>query len=71
MHRDGNEDFSQPRALFELFDAGQRERLFSNIAAAMNGIPDEIADRQITLFMQVHPEYGMGVRAARDKLKAG
>lgn len=70
-HRDGNEDFSQPRALFELFDADQRARLFSNLAEAMNGIPEEIAERQIALFTQVHPEYGAGVRAARAKLAAG
>lgn len=65
-HRIGNDDFSQPRALFELFDAGQRERLFSNLAAAMYGIPQEIADRQIALFTKVHPEYGGGVKAALE-----
>ena len=66
-HRIGNDDFSQPRALFELFDAGQRQRLFSNLAAAMYGIPQEIADRQITLFTKVHPEYGAGVKAALEQ----
>ncbi|GLI21507.1 catalase [Xanthobacter flavus] len=65
-HRIGNDDFSQPRALFELFDAGQRQRLFSNLAAAMYGIPQEIADRQIALFTKVHPEYGAGVKAALE-----
>lgn len=63
-HREGNDDFSQPRALFLLMDAGQRQRLFSNIAAAMGGVPRAIIDRQIALFDQVHPEYGAGVRAA-------
>lgn len=63
-HRVGNDDFSQPRALFELFDEGERQRLFSNIAAAMLGVPSEIAERQVALFDQVHPEYGAGVRAA-------
>ena len=62
-HRDGNDDFSQPRALFELFDDKQRERLFSNIADAMNGIPKEIAERQCKLFDQIHKNYGAGVRA--------
>ncbi|MFG1403200.1 catalase [Xanthobacter sediminis] len=64
-HRAGNDDFSQPRALFELFDAAERARLFSNLADAMAGIPEEIAARQIALFDKVHPEYGAGVRAAR------
>ncbi len=63
-HRAGNDDFSQPRALFRLFDAGQRGRLFANIAAAMQCVPDFIIDRQLALFDQVDPEYGAGVRAA-------
>lgn len=33
-HRVGNDDYSQPRALWNLFDAGQKQRLYSNIAAA-------------------------------------
>lgn len=63
-HREGNDDFSQPRALFNLFDDGQKLRLFSNIAAAMQGVPQEIVDRQLALFDQVHPDYGKGVREA-------
>jgi catalase len=67
-HRDGNDDYSQPRALFALFDAGQRQRLFQNIAEAMRGIPEVIAARQLALFDRVHPDYGAGVRAARAVL---
>ncbi|HTC07153.1 MAG TPA: catalase [Acetobacteraceae bacterium] len=63
-HRVGNDDFGQPRALFLLFDAGQRQRLFANTAAAMAGVPDRIAQRQLALFDKVHPDYGAGVRAA-------
>lgn len=63
-HRAGNDDFGQPRALFELFDEGQRRRLFANIAAAMQGVPAEIVARQVALFDRVHPDYGAGVRAA-------
>ena len=63
-HRDGNDDYSQPRALFELFDQGQRTRLFDNIAAAMFGIPQEIIDRQLGHFDKAHPDYGQGVRNA-------
>ncbi|WP_119680036.1 catalase [Indioceanicola profundi] len=70
-HRVGNDDFIQPRALFNLFDAGQKQRLFENIAEAMNGIPDFIAERQLALFDQIHPEYGAGVRAARAALAGG
>ncbi len=63
-HREGNDDFGQPRALFELFNAEQRARLFSNIADAMQGVPQNIVDRQIGLFDKVHAEYGAGVRKA-------
>ena len=36
-HRDGNDDYRQVTALFNLFDAGQRQRLFTN-----SGVPKEI-----------------------------
>jgi len=67
-HRDGNDDYGQPRALFNLFDAGQRARLFSNIAAAMGGIPGEIVERQLAHFKLVHPDYEAGVRAALEHM---
>ena len=70
-HRIGNDDFGQPRALFNLFDAGQKARLFSNIAAAMGGVPEEIVERQCKLFDQIHAEYGAGVRAAVARAKEG
>ena len=63
-HREGNDDFSQPRALFKLFNAAQRQRLFSNIAAAMQGVPQSIVDRQTALFDKIDPAYGAGVRTA-------
>ncbi len=63
-HRAGNDDFSQPRALFNLFDADQKQRLFGNVAAAMQGVPDFIVERQLALFDKVHPDYGAGVRKA-------
>ncbi|MFZ6047639.1 catalase [Pseudomonas sp. CR3202] len=63
-HRDGNDDYSQPRSLFQLFDEGQKQRLFGNIAASMAGVPQFIIDRQLAHFDKVHPDYGNGVRAA-------
>ena len=63
-HRDGNDDFGQPAALFRLFDEGQRQRLFANFAAAMQGVPATIVERQLALFTRVDPAYGAGVRAA-------
>lgn len=42
--------YKQPRDLFSLFDAGQKQRLFSNIAEAMKGVPRDIIDRQLGHF---------------------
>ncbi len=63
-HRADNDDYIQPRALFLLFDAAQKQRLYANIAAAMSGVPDFIIERQLGHFAKVHPEYGAGVAAA-------
>ncbi|MFD2651369.1 catalase KatA [Brucella rhizosphaerae] len=63
-HRIGNDDYSQPRALFNLFDDGEKQRLFSNIAAAMGGVPGFIVERQLGHFKLIHPDYEAGVRAA-------
>ncbi|GGE47389.1 catalase A [Agaricicola taiwanensis] len=67
-HRDGNDDHRQPRALFELFDEGQRQRLFLNLAEAMWGVPQEIIERQLGHFTKVHPDYGAGVRSALETM---
>jgi catalase len=58
------DEFTQPRALFNLFDAAQKQRLFSNVADAMTGVPAAIVERQCALFDKVHPDYGRGVRNA-------
>jgi len=41
--------------------APQREQLFSNIAEAMDGVPERIKARQIAHFYQADPAYGRGV----------
>jgi catalase len=67
-HRVGNDDYVQPRALWNLFDEGQRQRLYGNIAAAMAGVPDAIVERQLGHFAQIDPAYAEGVREARVRL---
>ena len=67
-HREGNDDYGQPRALFNLFDKGQKARLFSNLAEAMQGVPEFILERQLGHFAKVHPDYATGVRAALAEL---
>jgi len=63
-HREGNDDYGQPRALFNLFDDAQRARLYSNVAAAMGGVPRHIIDRQLEHFRKVDPAYADGVAGA-------
>jgi catalase len=63
-HRDGNDDFTQVTALFNLMSENQKEQLFSNIADAMDGVPTNIVNRQLALFEQVHTDYAAGVKKA-------
>ncbi|MHA6690059.1 catalase [Devosia sp. A449] len=69
-HRDGNDDYGQPRALWALFDDAQKGRLYDNLAAAMAGVPDAIIERQLAHFHLIHPDYAEGIRTARAALSA-
>ena len=69
-HRVGNDDYTQVAALFRLFDSAQRQRLFGNIAAAMQGVPAEIVERQLEHFARVDPAYAAGVRSALAPVQA-
>lgn len=63
-HRAGNDDYSQARALFNLFDAGEKQRTCENIAGSMKGVPSFIIDRALGHFDLIDPAYGEGIRAA-------
>jgi catalase len=60
-HRDGNDDYRQPGDLFRLLSADAQQRLFGNIAEAMQGVPTDIVKRQIVHFYKADPKYGAGV----------
>ncbi len=64
-HREGNDDYSQAGALFRLMNDDQKEQLFSNIAGAMDGVPERIRMRQLAHFYNADPAYAAGVA---DKL---
>jgi catalase len=70
-HRVGNDDFGQVKALFDLFDDAHRDRLYANIAAAMQGAPEDIIKRQIALFAKVDPALwsGRGEGDGRQRLR--
>jgi hypothetical protein len=63
-HRDGNDDYTQPGDLFRLMSPAQKQQLFSNIAGAMNGVPEEIVRRQLGHFHKADPAYAAGVAKA-------
>jgi catalase len=63
-HRDGNDDYTQPGNLFRLMTPEQQGRLFQNIADAMEGVPEEIIQRQLEHFHRADPAYAAGVAAA-------
>lgn len=71
-HWDHSEDqdyFSQPRALYELLDDAEHQRMFKRIAGELIDATEATQVRQIALFKQVHPEYGAGVEKALNELK--
>ncbi|MGM0634829.1 MAG: catalase [Bacteroidota bacterium] len=60
-------EYKQVADLFHLFDEDQKNRLFGNISRAMEGVSDEIIERQLKLFDKVDQAYGDGVRKALGK----
>ncbi|MFD0893087.1 catalase [Luteolibacter ambystomatis] len=65
-HREGNDDYTQPGNLFRLMSGAQQLALFSNIAAAMDGVPQEIIHRQLAHFHKADPAYAAGVAKALE-----
>jgi catalase len=61
--REGSDDFIQPGALFRLMNASQKDQLFSNLTAAMQGVPERIQVRQLVHCYRADPDYGRGVAA--------
>lgn len=63
-HREGNDDYTQAGNLFRLMPEEAQKRLFSNVAAAMQGVPLEIVHRQLAHFHKADPAYAQGVADA-------
>ncbi|SDR51140.1 catalase [Rhizobiales bacterium GAS113] len=66
-HRDGNDDYRQPGDLFRLMSPSQKQQLFDNVAASMDGVPDAIVERALGHFGKADPAYADGVREALAK----
>jgi catalase len=69
-HREDGDYYSQPAALFKLFDAAQRERLFMNIARHIHSVPDSIVNVAFEHFSKIDPAYAAGAKAAIAKVRA-
>ena len=67
-HREDDDYYSQPRALFQMMNSEQKQLLFGNTARAMGDAPQEIKIRHIRNCLKADPEYGKGVAEALDIL---
>ena len=63
-HRDENDHYTQPGDLFRLMKPDQKAQLFSNIATAMAGVPEEIIQRELVHFHRADPAYAAGAAKA-------
>lgn len=63
-HREDDDYFSQPRALFNLMNPGQKKVLFENTARAMGDAPRKIKIRHIGNCLKADEAYGKGVADA-------
>jgi catalase len=63
-HRDENDYYTQPGDLFRLMRPDQQAQLFSNIATAMAGVPQEIIQRELVHFHRADPAYAAGAAKA-------
>jgi catalase len=70
FREDDHDYYSQPRALFLMFNPEERERLFANTARAFFGARSEVQDRHIENCTKAHPDYGAGVRRSLEQLAA-
>jgi catalase len=63
-HREDQDYYSQPGALFRLMTREQQQQLCGNIARHIHGVPEEIVAKAVEHFRQADPDYGVGVEAA-------
>ena len=66
-HRVDEDYYSQAGALYRLVPAAEKDRLTTNIARALNGIPAHIIERQLQHFAKADPDYG---RQVADKVRS-
>ncbi|MCY4446280.1 MAG: catalase [Rhodobacteraceae bacterium] len=65
---DGNDNYTQPRALHDLMTLEQQQRLYSNTAASMVGVPKDIIERALGHYTKISPDYSDRIRSALKQL---
>lgn len=69
-HREDDDYYSQPGALFRLMTPEQQQVLFENTARSVGGASEDIQQRHIDHCTKADPAYGKGVKDALEKLKS-
>lgn len=69
-HREDDDYYSQPGALFRLMTAAQQQVLFENTARSVGGASEDIQQRHIDHCTKADPAYGKGVADALARIKA-
>ena len=67
-HREDDDYYSQPAALFRLMTPAQQQVLFDNTARSVGGASKAIQQRHIDNCSKADPAYGAGVAAALKRL---
>ncbi|MGF6488022.1 catalase [Pseudomonas frederiksbergensis] len=67
-HREDEDYFSQPGALFRLMNPSQKQALFDNTARSIQAASAQAKQRHIYNCTQADPEYGSGVALAIEAL---
>ena len=69
-HREDDDYYSQPGALFRLMTPEQQQVLFENTARSVGGASEDIQQGHIDHCTKADPAYGKGVKDALEKLKS-
>ncbi|MCL4130482.1 UNVERIFIED_CONTAM: hypothetical protein GTU68_039703 [Idotea baltica] len=68
-HREDEDYFSQPGALFRLMTPKQQQVLFENTARSVGGASEDIQQRHVDHCTKADPTYGTGVATALERMK--
>lgn len=60
-HREDDDYYTQPRALYNLLSDAEHQRMYQRIAGELSQVPEEIRQRALGHFEKIHPEYAAGI----------